>query len=349
MKWYSGENLPRTHAQPTFSEAWFHRNYGLTFGERYYSDPVMRTEQDREAMRLLHDRFGSAGIGELDPKARPNLEICGHRLPPALFGCEIFFQDDQAPSSRHLSIESAQQVAAIPRPDLQTNRWAAEFRRQGSLLEDAYGRVDAKINCGGPLNVASTTLGSESLLYLAEAPEIMQQFLALVADVCVECYDKLTSPFMPELGSGREMFLGNCPVMMLSPQTYRDSVRPADLRYRNQVQRFGLHHCGPMDRYLEVYKPLQPVDYVEVGWGSNVEAARCVFPDATLDLMINVYDLANLSSVAMEDLIRDLLRQAQPMSLIRDVWVADIGPDVPDQTILAFVEAVDRATGHLKA
>lgn len=64
MKWYAGQNLPLTHAKPTFSEAWFHSNYGLTFGERYCFDPVFRTEQDREAMRLLYDRFGEAGIGE---------------------------------------------------------------------------------------------------------------------------------------------------------------------------------------------------------------------------------------------------------------------------------------------
>ena len=201
MKWYSGQNLPTTHARPTFSEAWFHHNYGLTFGEKYYSDPIFRTEQDREALRLIYDRFGEAGIGEKDPQARPNLEICGHRLPPALLGCEIYFQDDQAPSAKHLSIKSADDIAAIQRPDLQTNRWAVEFRRQGSILRNEYGLVDARVNCGGPLNVASTALGGESFLYLAEAPEIMQDFLALVADLCVGCYDTLTVPFMPELGA----------------------------------------------------------------------------------------------------------------------------------------------------
>ena len=63
MKWYSGENLPRTHARPTFSEAWFHIHYGMTFGERYFADPVFRTKQDREARRVLYERFGHAGIG----------------------------------------------------------------------------------------------------------------------------------------------------------------------------------------------------------------------------------------------------------------------------------------------
>ncbi len=44
LKTYSGENLPRTHARPTFAEAWFQQRYGLDFGERYYRDPIFRTE-----------------------------------------------------------------------------------------------------------------------------------------------------------------------------------------------------------------------------------------------------------------------------------------------------------------
>jgi hypothetical protein len=68
MKWYSGENLPRTHARPTtFSEAWLHQRYGLEFGKRCFMDPLFRTEQDRQAHRLLYVRFGSLGLGQKDP------------------------------------------------------------------------------------------------------------------------------------------------------------------------------------------------------------------------------------------------------------------------------------------
>jgi hypothetical protein len=61
MEWYAGENLPKSYARPTFSEAWFHTNYGMTFGEKYCSGPIFRTEQDREARRLLCEHFGQAG------------------------------------------------------------------------------------------------------------------------------------------------------------------------------------------------------------------------------------------------------------------------------------------------
>jgi len=101
MKCWSAPNLPATHARPVFGESWFNYHYGLEFGEEYHFDPVSRTEQDREMLRILHDRFGSLGIGQKDPKARPHLDICGHRFLPALLGCEIVYQ------TSHLNPRSA--------------------------------------------------------------------------------------------------------------------------------------------------------------------------------------------------------------------------------------------------
>ena len=347
MKWYSGENLPKTHARPTFSEAWLHARYGMTFGKKYCSDPVFRTEQDREARRLLYERFGQAGVGEKDPQPRPHLEVCGHRFLPGLFSCEIVFQDDQAPTCHHLPVTSAAEIAAIPRPDLTTNRWALEFRRQGAVLLSRYGATDAAINFGGPLNGAVTILGNEGLLYLSESPEIMTKFLSLLADVCVEAYDNLTVAFDPQAAGGRQLFIGNCPVMMISPATYANVVLPADLHYRRQIKDFGLHHCGPMDRYLGAYQQLQPVEFIEVGWGSSVAAVHKAFPDSTLDLMINIYDLQNMSRPEVRELIVKMVREAGPRACLRDVWVADIGPEVPDGIVLDFVNAVDSAVGQI--
>jgi len=36
-------------------------------------------------------------------------------------------------------------------------------------------------------------------------------------------------------------------------------------------------------------------------------------------------------------------RQGSPKDRIRDIWVADIGPDVPDRVVMDFVEAVNAA------
>ena len=210
-----------------------------------------------------------------------------------------------------------------------------------------YGCTDAAINYGGPLNGAVAILGNEGLLYLSESPEAMTAFLKTIADVCVEAHDTLTAAFDPKEGGNRQLFIGNCPVMMISRATYKQVVLPADLHYRKQIQNFGLHHCGQMDKYLDAYQNLQPVEFIEVGWGSNVAAVRQAFPESRLDLMINIYDLQNMSQQAMRELMVKMVRESGSLASLRDVWVADIGPEVPDETILNFVEAVDLAVAQV--
>jgi hypothetical protein len=102
-----------------------------------------------------------------------------------------------------------------------------------------------------------------------------------------------------------------------------------------------------MDKYLDAYQELQPVSFIEVGWGSNVAAVHHAFPDSKLDLMINVYDLQNMSRQATRELMVKMVREAGSLASLRDVWVADIGPELPDETVLNFVEAVDLAVAQL--
>jgi uroporphyrinogen decarboxylase-like protein len=345
MKWYSGENLPATHARPTFSEAWFHRHYGLEFGERYFMDAAHRTEQDRQARRLIYERFGTLGLGESDPQPKPHLEICGHRLLPALLGCEVVYQPDQPPAVEHISITPSPDLAAITKPDLTTNRWAVEFRRQAKALLARYNCVDATINHGGPLNVATNALGTQAFIFLAEASGPFRAFLGMIADLCLETYDQLTQQFEPQLPLGRELFLGNCPVVMVDPATYRNQVLPADRYLRSQVEKFGLHHCGAMDRYLADYKTLGRCEYIEVGWGSDLAKVREAFPSTTLDLMINIPAVEAMPFDRLAETLRDMLVQSRPATLVRDIFMADIGADVPNTTVENFVEAVNQAFG----
>ena len=145
----------------------------------------------------------------------------------------------------------------------------------------------------------------------------MTQFMRMLADVCVESYDSLTLKYGPSADRGRQLFIGNCPVMMISPTTYKEVVAPADLYYRQQIGCFGLHHCGVMDKYLSAYQALEPVAFIEVGWGSSVEAVRRAFPNSKLDLMINVYNLQNMSHAEVRNLMVKMVREAGPLECLR--------------------------------
>ena len=51
--------------------------------------------------------------------------------------------------------------------------------------------------------------------------------------------------------------------------------------------------------------------------------------------------------VRRNNLLTGMLQQAEPISRVREVWVADIGPEVRDEMVLEFVEAVDLAVGQI--
>jgi hypothetical protein len=50
-----------------------------------------------------------------------------------------------------------------------------------------------------------------------------------------------------------------------------------------------------------------------------------------------------MSPSTLRDTIAELVRQGGPKEFIRDIWLENAGPDVPDQTITDFVEAVNSA------
>jgi hypothetical protein len=82
---------------------------------------------------------------------------------------------------------------------------------------------------------------------------------------------------------------------------------------------------------------------LEFGYGSDTEAVREAFPTTVLDLLVGVSSIAAMGERELYASMRHLVQGAAPTSLVRDVFMADIGADVEDSTIEAFVDAVDAA------
>jgi len=59
--------------------------------------------------------------------------------------------------------------------------------------------------------------------------------------------------------------------------------------------------------------------------------------------MINIPSVQAVPQDRLADTLREMVSQAAPRALVRDIFMADIGPDVPDTTVERFVEAVNAA------
>jgi hypothetical protein len=342
-------NLPPVDI--SFSYAWWHHEYGLDFGEHYWLDPVRRTEQDRQMERLLYERFGDVGMGHPDPAPKPNISLCCHRFMPAVLGCEIRYAEDQAPAA--LARPAApEEMLALTVPDVASVPVVQEAIRQGELLADKYGSCSGEINMGGPLNVASLTFGDDMLMACAAQPEVAHHVLDVVNQTIMAVYDLVSCRVEPakHSASRRRLLLGNCPVPMLSPRTYRRTVQPHDAWFRQQAGFFVLHSCGLATPYLADYARLGTADpdVFEISLESDLCAARRTFPTSSFEIMWPVGDLATREPDEIDRIFSSLLQDAGPSPLIHGIWIAEAGLELHDDKVRHLLTYGDRLGGQTR-
>lgn len=330
------------HMQVTFSPAWWHAHYGLDFGEAAWTDPITRTELDRERRRLLWERFGDVGLGEEDPQPRPNVQDAyGHRFMAAVWGCEIVYLPDQAPAA-HALPDAAERVRDLETPDLDNNPVLRQAFADAEILEQRYGKCEGGVN-GGPLNHAVSVYGGEILSLCLSDPDLARRKLLSMARTLFSVFINMSLPInhqqfrMPWPAGG----IGNCPVCMVAPQTYAEVVRPADAWLREHYTDWHLHHCGVFTPYIEVYQSLRPTT-LDVGWGTDWRAVREAYPTTPLSLEIQDAAILGQTPGQLDDLVGEMVEAAGPPELIYRIWVAEAAPETPDETVRALMTAGER-------
>jgi hypothetical protein len=330
----------------SFSPAWWYHHYGMAFDDpRVWSDPIRYTERDRDQRRILYERFGDVGLGEANPAPKPRAgDEYGHRWMSAFWGCEVVYLRDQAPHAVALP-DAWDRMHNLELPQVAGSRVAQRTLDNARILCECYGSCDAAINYGGPLNNAVSVLGEAIYLACAGEPDWARRVLMMMGQAIMIAHDEVACRIRHvDVATARSggWGIGNCPVGTLSPEMYRDLVLPIDLWFKDQFQGpFGLHHCGLFHPYADVYRPLAPAS-LDIGPGSNVRATRGAFPQAMLSMWLDVGRLAHLSAAEMEAWVAQALEEGGPAELIGWIGVAEVGPDVSDQTVRDWLTVCQR-------
>jgi hypothetical protein len=325
-----------------FSPKWYHDRFGLEFTERYWQDPIARTELNRSMRRVLREAFADVGLGEADPKPMPNIDAYGHRFMSAYWGCRIHYQPDQAPAAIALD-DPAGRVESLQPPPIDTSLVVERALKEANLLAGRYGGCDGGINYGSPLNNAVSVLGEEILAAIVERPAAAQRILRYMGEAILALHDRVTAPINGTPPSPRRAIggLGNCPVCMISPQSYEQVVLPVDRWFLGQIGCRGLHHCGAFHPYAEVYKKLEP-DGLQIGYLSDRRISRAAFPNTPISLLLEASAIAGQTPARVQSLVHEMVDQAAPRHLITDIAVIDVGPEVSDEVVRAFVTALPK-------
>jgi hypothetical protein len=335
-----------------FNPNWWHKTAGISFDELFYLDAATRIRNDVIMRRVLHDRYGELGLGEADPRPRPiigSMHVAGGLVIPALLDAPIRFDADAAPQPEPVHL-TAEQIDALQLPDWQ-NLWPmTQIIADMDALEMQYGYVIGDLNTDGLLNAAYHFYGQDLFTDFYKAPDRVRRFLGLIGELIAEVASYIHSrtgsysiavnrmaahltptPFLHE----------NCSVQMISPKSYRELQLPIEQQLAQNLQPFGIHHCGDnLQRVVTEYAKL-PLTYCEVGWGSDVTRVREALPDVFLNMRLSPVRMLQCTPPEITADTEKLLQAAGPLEKT-GVCCINLDHGTPDENLFAMFEVIQR-------
>jgi methanogenic corrinoid protein MtbC1/uroporphyrinogen-III decarboxylase len=319
------EDLAMTHRDHIplgvgFYPDWFHKNAGLSFGKQYYFDPETRVEARMAMDKLLYERFGDVGLGDPHPRPKP-LITAGMITLPAVFGCEILYEEDALPWAVPLNL-SEEQVMKLEVPDLLHSWPMTEWIKQVDYLKSKYGAVVGDINSTGIQNLALKIRGDQLYIDYFEKPDLCHHLLR----ICTECVKQVFEFNYRAFGTGAMdvtpmadpsiAVIPNCTEEQISNRTYETFL----LDYDNEVadafrsEGFGIHHCGSVDQLLEGYTKVRHLKFIEIGFGSDVRRCRDLLgPGVAVNARISPVLMKNGTPGEVEAEVKRLIDHGHPL------------------------------------
>ena len=333
-----------------FYPDWFFKHYGISFGKEYYYDPENRVKARMEIARRLYERFGEVGLGDPDPKPAPLITF-GMVMLPAIFGCEIIYKDDALPWAMPLNL-SETEIMELDVPDIFHSPPMTDMIQQIKYLKDKYGRVVGDINTTGVQNLALKIRGDQLYVDFFQNPALCHHLLK----ICTECVIQLFQFNRKTTGTGavdvtpmcdpKLFVIPNCTAEQISLKTYEDFILPYDNQVADACHPLGIHHCGSVNEVLEGYAKVHHLEFVEIGFGSDVKKARQVFgPRVAINARINPVLMKNGTAEDVAEEVRKLISQGDPLENF-SIDTVGLTYGTPDENVIAALNTA-KHYGHI--
>ena len=301
-----------------FYPDWFNKHYGISFGKKYYFDPEARIEARMAVEKCLYERFGDVGLGNPDPEPKPLITF-GMVMLPSIFGCEIIYKDDALPWAMPLNL-SEDDIMKLEVPDILNSYPMTEMIKQIEYLKGKYGHVVGDINTTGVQNLALKLRGDQLYFDFYEKPDLCRHLM----EICTECIIQLFQFDHETTGTGAvdvtpmcnpELYIfPNCTAEQISLETYESHILEYDNRVADACHPVGIHHCGSVDEVMDGYAKVHHLEFVEIGFGSDVKRTREVFgPDVAVNARISPVLMKNGTPEEVAAEVRRLIDNGAPL------------------------------------
>ncbi len=301
-----------------FYPDWWYKHYGISFDREYYFDPETRVEARMEMDRRLYERFGETGLGDPHPKPKPLITF-GMVMLPAVFGCEIVFEKEGLPWAIPLNL-SEDRIKKLTVPDLLHAHPMTEMIAQIDYLKNKYGKVVGDINTTGVQNLALKIRGEQLYFDYFENPGLCHHLLKICTAAIIELFHyiyKITGTGAVDVTpmcDPRMFVLPNCTVEQISLQTYEEFILPYDNQVAEACHPLGIHHCGSVDQALPGYAQVRHLEFLEIGFGSDVKKTRQLLgPKVAVNARLSPVLMKNGSPEEVAAEVRNLIDQGAPL------------------------------------
>jgi uroporphyrinogen-III decarboxylase len=97
-------------------------------------------------------------------------------------------------------------------------------------------------------------------------------------------------------------------------KAYEEFLLPYDNQVAEACHPFGIHHCGSVDQVLTGYAQVRNLQFVEIGFGSDVRRAREVFgPQVAINARISPVLMKNGTPEEIAAEVKRLIDQGAPL------------------------------------
>ena len=325
------------HLSFGFLPGWWVGHYGVAHGERYYTDPEFRMRANTRVKHILRNEMRELLIYDIDPADEPANPDYGNATSGAFAGCEVSFPEDGCPTNKHLPEEK---LAGLKLPEKIEDAYPYnDMIRQVEFMNKKYGR-DAMpvILPRGVLNEAFLIAGGKILTDMLGEPEEARRML----DFSYGLLEK-TVEYNARIGYRWMVRVLNCTVQLISPAMYEEWLLPYDQKICALAEKhgmcFGIHHCGLLDPVMDLYRKIPRFAYLQMGFGSDIQKAFRLFPEADLHYIIDPVFCVNSTPGQVAKKMGDILAEAGENAKNLSIGVGALDYGTPMENLIAIKKA----------
>jgi len=334
-----------------FAPDWWFASAGITFDEDFFFDPRRRVADERRKVQVLAERFSGWGLddsrgADLPPQVGA-VHLAAGFMIDGMMGCEIEYHESAPPTVHARDLDSLSEM-----PGSQVAVESSIYKKWLQMvdtLKQQYGRVEGDVNWGGPLNVALNLRGQNFFIDMIEHPKEAGQKLEDIA----QTIEAFTTVVFERTGStsisvnrtlrhfSRPVFLhSECSHTMIDLPAYRALLQPIDKRWSREQRPFGIHYCGgDADRFAQAFAELPALDFVDVGWGSDIATLRQLLPDAFLNIRYCPVAIIDHEVDEIRQTVRRMVDESGNPHLT-GVCCVNMDRQVEDRKVVAILEEV---------